>query len=72
MSLLEDLKAALPGPSCTLCAYINDQDGELKEALTSAAAGTIGRDKLVAILKRNGTGIGRRTLERHRREGHQP
>lgn len=77
MSLLEDLQRgevesarALP---CPLCEYIRATEDEVtREALASAAAGSIGIQKLTAILFKHGTGIGRRTVERHRNERHEP
>jgi hypothetical protein len=57
--------------ACPLCEYIASQDDpDTKAVLTRAAAGTIGRDKLAAILKAHGTGIGQRTIRRHRSERH--
>lgn len=75
MSLLDDINEAEAetsiGKGCPLCEYIESiEEPETQEALRGAAAGTIGRDKLVAILAKHGTGIGRRTVERHRTEGH--
>ena len=77
MALLDDLNDALDERAkfdgCTLCILIRKQaDGTTKQALTEAAAGTIGRDKLLAILRKHNTGIGNRTVERHRREEHTP
>lgn len=73
MSLLDDLKGAMPGPPCTLCAYIQSiEDEETKIALRDAAEGMIGRDTLAKILRAHGTGIGSRTIVRHRQEGHTP
>lgn len=78
MSLLEDLKAARVesnhGRVCPLCEYIATiDDDETREALIEASApGNIGRDKLVAVLAKNKTGIGHRTIRRHRQEGHTP
>jgi len=80
MSLLEDLREAEGAltragltDTCLLCEYIRaTEDEETREALTACAAGTIGRDKLAAILKRQATGIGKRTIIRHREEGHTP
>ena len=65
-----ELEANIDG-TCPLCAFIAKQeDSDTKEVLTRAAAGTIGRDKLAAILKAHGTGIGQRTIRRHRSERH--
>lgn len=75
MSLLDDINQAEAetsiGKGCPLCEYIASvPDAETQEALRGAAAGTIGRDKLIAILAKHETGIGRRTVERHRTERH--
>lgn len=73
MNLLDDLRAAMPGPDCTLCAFIQSiEDEETKQALNVAAEGMIGRDTLAKILRSHGTGIGSRTIVRHRQEGHKP
>jgi hypothetical protein len=77
MSLLEDIDQAVieteRKQDCPLCVYIRDQDDiYVKDALARAAAGRIGRDKLVAILQKLETGIGKRTVTRHRQEGHTP
>jgi hypothetical protein len=77
MTLLDDIEQAEEtttiGKGCGLCEYILAQeDKETQARLRSAAGGTIGRDKMIAILKKHDTGIGRRTVERHREEGHTP
>ena len=77
MSLLEDLQQATKEAAgdlpCSLCEYIATiEDPEVKELLTEGAAGKIGIHKLGAILFSHQTGIGERTIKRHRREGHQP
>lgn len=76
-SLLDDLAKARRetdiNAGCPLCSYIRETEDEpTKRLLTEAAAGSIGRDKLVAILRAHETGMGRRTVERHRREEHTP
>lgn len=72
MSLLKDLQAAVAEPECPLCELINGSDPETKAALLAAAGGSMGVNKLAGILRVNDTGIGRRTVERHRREKHDP
>lgn len=72
MSLLSDLDAAKAPPTCPLCDLIKDSDHYTAAALRDAAGGTMGVRKLSLILARNDTGIGRRTVERHRREAHTP
>jgi hypothetical protein len=84
-SLLDDLEAAittttLRDEGCVLCDAIGTlEEGPTRSALTAAAAGKLGVERLVLIMKRNGitaplTGatIGRRTIERHRKEEHTP
>lgn len=77
MSLLDDLKDAHSksplNRSCPLCELIQTtEDDETREFLLRAAAGSIGRDSLCAVLRKNKTGIGHRTVERHRNERHEP
>lgn len=76
MSLLEDLERGAAETAkvlpCPLCEYINTQDGATREALVAASAGTIGVRKLTAILQQHETGVGQRTIVRHRREEHTP
>jgi hypothetical protein len=76
VSLLEDLRQAevetARAQPCPLCEYIGTLDGVVKSALRDAAAGTIGIKKLESIMQAHETGIGRRTIIRHRQETHQP
>lgn len=75
-SLLADLDAALIANRtvrrCDACQILAEVSDEARGPLASAMAGTIGRDKLVAIMARNGYSLGRRAIERHRQEGHTP
>jgi hypothetical protein len=48
------------------------EDEETREYLIAAFAGSIGINKLAAIMQRNETGVGHRTITRHRKEGHNP
>ena len=58
---------------CALCDYIREMDtGAPRDAVTEAAAGTIGVHKLDKIFKRRGVPAGRKLIERHRKEEHQP
>lgn len=76
MSLLEQIteaeKVSELTRGCPMCIYIREQEGEIREALTRAAAGTIGITKLAEILRAHDTGIGNRTIARHREEEHTP
>lgn len=73
LALADAEREARHGKVCPLCEYIEKMpEGTVRETLTRAAAGTIGRDKLVAIMRAHGIPAGRRTLERHRREEHTP
>lgn len=73
-SLLLDLKAARQvSTGCVLCGYIESlPPGELREALTSAAAGSMGGRTLEEVLAKNGIPGRRDTINKHRREGHNP
>jgi hypothetical protein len=72
MTLLDDLRGATEGPQCPLCVLIRDtEDEETREELSAAAAGTMGTRKLAEILRQHHTGIGRRTVIRHRNERHE-
>lgn len=78
MSLLDDLYAAQDRartrvPPCEICKHIASlEPGETRLVLREAAAGTIGVNTLVAIFKAHGIPAGRRTIERHRKDDHQP
>lgn len=77
VSLLDDLMAETEARTirdgCSMCIFIRrETDETTRSALTDAAAGSIGRDKLLAIFKSHGIPVSRRTLQRHRQEGHQP
>jgi hypothetical protein len=81
MSLLGDLaaaeRAARGETSCGLCQIVERHSGDERAALESAAGGTIGERKLTELLAKhglrdnNGNAVARRTIERHRKEGHQ-
>lgn len=74
MSLMDDLdqaeRAARRERPCPLCDYIKSLNSPEREAMTAAAAGTIGVNTLTRIMRKHQTGIGRRTIEAHRKEGH--
>lgn len=80
MSLLDDLtraehetKTGGRWMSCSLCDLIRaTEDEDTREALKAAAAGKIGIRKLYGVLHANGTGVGQKTIVRHRREEHAP
>lgn len=77
MSLLDDLNAeksaAVKGPPCALCDLIRaEPDIHTRAALTDAAAGSLGVRALTRVLQKNQTGIGMRTVRRHRSEEHTP
>lgn len=55
---------------CAMCNALAKMEDPVKEAVEAALTGTIGRDKLVTILRSHGYDVGRRSLERHRQEGH--
>lgn len=78
MTLLTDLEAAEgnsrvggPPPICPACQFLEEvDDPATKQALERALAGTIGIKTLVPIIQAYGATFARRTIERHRREGH--
>jgi hypothetical protein len=77
MSLLDELRQAehvsAKRRGCPLCIYINTiEDQATKQALIDAAAGTIGTTKLAMILASHNTGVGNRSIRRHRDEEHTP
>ena len=77
MSLLTDIedeerKAAIgQAGECALCILIAEQTTEkAMNLMRDAASGKLSLRALTRVLAKNNTGIGRRTVERHRREGH--
>jgi hypothetical protein len=74
MSLIDDLIAAeatSPKGQCKACKAIEEAPEDSREALRSALAGSIGRDRLAVICKRNGLDVTRWAISQHRQEGHQ-
>ena len=57
---------------CQVCSAIASMSDQAKSGVLRALAGTIGEEKLAAILTRNGYPTGRRAVKRHRREDHTP
>jgi hypothetical protein len=55
---------------CKMCVALTQMSDPVQQAVRAALAGTIGRDKLVAVLAAHGYPVGRRALVRHRQEGH--
>lgn len=84
MGLLDDLERAQRDTDgsrgthgCRLCRWLDTLDENVQGAARRAAAGTMGVAKLAAVLKKNGAtdpesgeSVGRRSIEKHRREGH--
>lgn len=74
--LLEDLREAEIASGhraqCDACDILAAVSESTRPALSAAMAGTIGAQKLSAILTRRGYAVGRRAIDRHRREGHTP
>lgn len=60
------------GRPCRACEAVRMLHGERREAVERALSGTIGEQKLAAILSSNVTQVGRRDIHRHRTERHQP
>lgn len=73
-ALLDDLDRALVANGskkvCPACDVIAAASESVRGPLSDAMAGTIGRDKLVQILRAHGHDVSRRVIERHRQEGH--
>ena len=74
-SLLADLDAALVANGskkvCRACEALAAVGESVRGPLADALAGTIGRDKLVTILRAHGhPEVTRRVIQRHRQEGH--
>ena len=57
---------------CAVCIMLTGMSDPLRQAAQAALAGTIGRDKLITILRNHGHEVSRRSIERHRREAHTP
>lgn len=73
--LISDLSAArrlaVDGLPCAACEHLATlAAGPERDALRDALAGTIGVNKLAAILRAHDIPVGRRSIERHRKEGH--
>lgn len=65
-------QANMHGRSCQVCDALSSMSDQAKSGVLRALAGTIGEEKLAAILTRNGYPTGRRAVKRHRREDHTP
>ena len=77
MALIDDLTAAeATSPNspdarvCKACRAIEEAPEESREALRSALAGSIGRDRLAVICERNGLDVTRWAISQHRQKGH--
>lgn len=57
---------------CQVCEALSSMSDQAKSGVLRALAGTIGEERLAAILTRNGYPTGRRAVKRHRREDHTP
>lgn len=55
---------------CQVCQALPQMSEEARAGVNRALAGTIGEQKLAAILTRSGYPTGRRAVKRHRLEGH--
>jgi hypothetical protein len=73
-AILADLAVAananIQARPCQMCEALAEMSDPVRGAVKSALGGTIGRDKLVTILTNHGYAVGRRSIERHRQEGH--
>lgn len=72
----EEARSTLRGGrdyGCTACDAIRAcEDNETREALSDALAGRLGVTAVLRLSARNGLGIGRDGVLRHRREDHRP
>lgn len=78
MSLMDDLMKAeasavkAKGSGCGLCDVIAATEDEgTREALRTAAAGTIGTRRFSEILRAHGADVSRPHIQRHRDERHE-
>lgn len=74
MTLADDLIEGAVVPNapqrpCSVCKCLEEADPRAKAALEAALAGTIGRNRLAAILTNNGYPTTWRNIERHKK-GH--
>ena len=69
--ITEEFRSKDPHP-CPLCDLIRNSDIHTGARLRDAASGTLSERALVRVLTKNKTGIGRRTVARHRAEEHTP
>lgn len=74
LRLLEELEEAaeanIHARDCQVCRAMASMSEEARSFVKSSLTGTIGINKLAAILTRNGYPTGRRAIDRHRSEGH--
>lgn len=77
MGLLDDIKAEVqmdgkrPIP-CPTCDAVRAAAPAEQEALRDAVAGMLSERAVLRLSKKHGLGIGRKSLIRHREEGHAP
>ena len=70
--LLEEMRLAakVAEPTCSLCDLLKNMDsGEAREM--NLYLEIVGVRKLAAIFRKNNHPIGRRTIERHKKENHE-
>jgi hypothetical protein len=77
MSLADDLNAGIArtagAPTCKVCDLLESWGPADVEAvaLRKALSTTMGAEQLAYILRRHGYAVGRPSITRHRREGHE-
>lgn len=74
--LLKQLEKAeganMHGRPCQVCTALSSMSESARAGVERALAGTIGERTLAEILTRNGYPTGRRAVQAHRREDHNP
>jgi hypothetical protein len=75
MSLADDLNAGIArtaaAPTCKVCDLLAGLGETEAVALRNALSTTMGAEQLAYILRQHGHAVGRPSLKRHRREGHE-
>lgn len=69
--LNEAEQANIHARPCQVCEHLERMPESVKAGVLRALSGTIGQEKLAAILTKNGYPTGWRAVAKHRREDHQ-
>lgn len=68
--LADGEQANIHARKCQVCQALEAMSDDARPSVLRALAGTIGQEKLAAILTRNGYPTGWRAVRNHRSEGH--